>query len=153
MEDLTKRVPLIVVGRCDELQSAWNAENTLITTTATYSIERVVKGRHASRDLAVQQLGGTVGPITQAVLGGPRFRVGERSLLFLVPDGAGQMRVYGLARGKQDVHRDPSSGVDRVRLDDGVESRLMDVPLDALIKTMLGAGAPGSPRAHERGVR
>lgn len=163
IEDLASRVPLIVVGRCDGLQSAWNSDMTLITTTATYRIERVVKGNHSGRDLDVRQLGGSIGRITQSVLGGPQFRVGERSLLFLAPDGAGQMRVYGLGRGKQDLHRDPRSGVDRVRLDDGAETRLIgrpagsdsrgsvgssvssahtlsgDIPLDTLIKTMRGA--------------
>ena len=139
IEELAGHVPLIVVAVCSDIRSDWNSAHTLITTTATYSVERTVKDERTGGGLAradravtevagggltVRQIGGTVGRITQALIGGPEFRLGERSLLFLTPDAAGDLRVYGLALGKQLVYRDPRSGIDRVRLGGGAETAL-----------------------------
>ena len=148
IEDLAGRVPLIVAGSCTLVRSEWNEKKTLITTTATYQVDRVVKGRLAKGEVVVRQLGGTMGKITQALVGGPSFHVGERSLLFLKADAAGELRVYGLAAGKRPIYRDPRSGVDRVRLDDGAAGELHGLPDAAARRESAAPSARASVPFH-----
>ncbi len=150
IQDLAGRVPLIVAGRCTSVRSAWNDEKTLITTTTTYDVERVVKGDlERKKDLVVRQVGGSVGNITQRLVGGPRFEVGERSLLFLRPDASGELRIYGLGLGKRRIDRDPASGIDRVRLDDAAEPDPPGLPDPSRPATSALPAARGGGRAAE----
>ncbi len=117
LDDLAAAAEVVAVGRCVEVRSAWNAEGTLIHTWATYEVERSVPERPARDRLTLRALGGTVGPITQAVVDGPRFVVGERDLLFLGDsDEPGVYRLLGLTQGKMPLVPHPRTGEDRVVL-------------------------------------
>src|SRR6185312_15401393 len=80
----------------------------------------------AGRTIVLKQLGGKVGDIVTTVPGSPRFKAGERALLFLDtwPDGA--LRVAQLFFGKYDVVRDHKTGRQRLeRKIDGGDVRLI----------------------------
>ncbi len=117
LETLASRSQVVAVGRCAEVRSAWNEKRTLIHTWATYEIEQAVPEIKVHDGIVVKALGGTVGTITQVVLDGPQFAVGDRDLLFLVPsDEAGAYQLFGLGQGKVPVRRSTGAGRDLVRL-------------------------------------
>ena len=113
-DQLVHQSKAILVGRCVDIQTNWNAKRTLIFTRATYRIEQAIKGVSQKRDVVVKALGGTVGTISQAVVDGPRFGVGSRDLLFLTNDREepNLFRLVGLTQGKLSVQTDPATGED-----------------------------------------
>lgn len=157
LDDLAAAAKVVVVGRCAEVRSAWNAEHTLIHTWATYEIERSVPERPARDRLTLRALGGTVGPITQAVVDGPRFVVGERDLLFLGDsDEPGVYRLLGLTQGKMPLVPHPRTGEDHVVLGPSIATQGPDAehagpplpgarvePLDAILKKVRASREPG----------
>ena len=118
IERLTQESQVILVGQCKAINSAWNARRTIISTYVTYDVEEVIKGPSSNQQAIVKTLGGTVGSITQTVVGGPRFEIGERDLLFLTKsDEPKMLRIQGLRQGKIKIHSHPKTG-DTVRLRD-----------------------------------
>lgn len=149
LDELAAEATVVAVGRCAEVRAEWNADRTLIYTRATFEIERSVPERPVGDRLVVRALGGTVGPISQAVVDGPRFAVGERDLLLLgdADDEPGVYRILGLSHGKIPIAPHPRTGQDRVVLGpwivtetpaaDGARPPLPGVrlePLDAIFK-------------------
>jgi hypothetical protein len=117
LEDMSGRASLVAVGRCTDLRSAWNAERTIIHTWATYELDRAIPDRRPREQIEVKVLGGTVGNITQTVVGGPVFVVGRRDLLFLTDsDEPGVFRLCGLTQGKVPIIANPATGESEVRL-------------------------------------
>ena len=133
LQTLTQRAEMIMVGRCTAIKSAWNAERTRISTYVSYDVEETIKGGVGDQQIVVKTLGGTVGSITQMVVDGPTFEVGERALLFLTAsDEPATFRIQGLRRGKLKIHSDSRTGErflmrDASRLMQGAERR--GVPL------------------------
>ena len=60
--------------------------------------------------LTLTQYGGVVGDVRVSVPGCPVFHTGEEALLFVWRDTQGRAQVNGLAQGKFDITRDPSTG-------------------------------------------
>jgi hypothetical protein len=100
--ELAVRADTIVVGQCVQARAAWNAEQTVITTEAIYRVETRVSGDVPEGSPAVVWVpGGTVGTITQAVVGGPMPQAGERALLFLRRGtGINRFRLVTLVHGR-----------------------------------------------------
>jgi hypothetical protein len=55
-------------------------------------------------------MGGVVDGARYTVPGCPEFKPGEEALLFVWRDPSGRAQVNGLAQGKFDIRRDPSTG-------------------------------------------
>ena len=136
LEQFTRNAEVIVTGRCSSVSSIWNKEHTLISTLATYQIDEAIKGNVSSNRIVVIALGGTVDEITQTVLGGPKFKIGERSLLFLVASKTpGAFMIFSLGQGKWDVETNPVSGVDKVRIglsDMNSQNKVQETSSDSL---------------------
>jgi hypothetical protein len=73
-------------------------QNNAIETVSTFSVEEVIKG-NIGGSLEVREPGGTYGNRSTIIGGVPRFRNGERYLLFLL-NTKGGWRVIDLALGK-----------------------------------------------------
>ena len=111
LQYLTQGAEIIVVGRCTAIRSAWNAKRTRISTYISYEVEENIKGGLRDQQIVVTTLGGTVGSITQMMVDGPTFEVGERSLLFLTAsDEPATFRIQGLRRGKLRIYSDSRTG-------------------------------------------
>jgi len=111
LQKLTQRAEIIVVGRCTAIQSAWNAKRTLISTYVSYDVEETLKEGLWDKQIVVKTLGGTVGSITQMIVDGPTFEVGERALLFLTAsDEPATFRIQGVRRGKLRIYSDSRTG-------------------------------------------
>jgi hypothetical protein len=92
------------------VKSDWDANHEQILSTIDLVVVESWKGGAAAGShLTVVQLGGTVGDLTQTVHGMTHFVPGERAVVFLA-GRADRASVVGMAQGKRQVRRDPSSG-------------------------------------------
>lgn len=109
LDEMTAQSQAILLGRCVEVSSAWNATHTDIVTSSVFEVAQYYKGSLGKR-VTITELGGQVGGWVSEYPGIPRFRVGEESLLFVWtgPDGAHQ--VIGLTQGKFRVQRSAGGG-------------------------------------------
>jgi hypothetical protein len=98
----------IVVGEVLAARSYWNPERTRIYTDVTVRVNETLRG--ATGTLTLTQMGGVVDGARYTVPGSPEFKPGEEALLFVWRDPSGRAQVNGLAQGKFDIRRDPSTG-------------------------------------------
>ncbi|MFT3707772.1 MAG: hypothetical protein QM817_08905 [Archangium sp.] len=101
IDDMARRVPLIVRARVARSIAGWDAEHKRIWTWTEVVVSDQVKGK-ASGLILVKQPGGEVDGIGQSVAGVAQFREGEDCVLFLepAPDEKNVWRPSGLSAGK-----------------------------------------------------
>lgn len=109
LEEMTAQSQAILLGRCVEVSSAWNATHSDIVTNSVFEVSQYYKGSLGKR-VTITELGGQVGGWNSEYSGFPRFQVGEEAVLFVWtgPDGAHQ--VIGLTQGKFRVQRSGGTG-------------------------------------------
>ena len=83
--ELTKRSQKIVIGEVIDQYSAWDDLGREIYTYTKLGLDLVIKSNQPDSILVLRHLGGRVGHIESHVAGLPRFRKGERVLVFLGP--------------------------------------------------------------------
>ncbi|MCB9832633.1 MAG: hypothetical protein H6807_09170 [Planctomycetes bacterium] len=106
----------IVVARVGSQQGAYAKGTKIIFTYTQLSVESTLKGA-AVESLELAEVGGTLGNVTCVVSGMPRFKEGERVLLFLKKDALGQWRTHGCIQGRFDVVENLATGERLVKLD------------------------------------
>src|SRR5271157_4598257 len=82
MEQLTQASSDIVQAHVVGQVSEWNATHTQIVTITTFEVSQTLKG-NASSTIQIRQLGGTVGHLTQTIMGDVTFRPQGEYILFL----------------------------------------------------------------------
>ena len=120
LDDMARRVPLIVRGKVARNVSGWDDNHRRIWTWTELVVSDTVKGA-PSKLVMVKQPGGEADGIGQAVAGVATFREGEDCILFLepAPDEKGVWRVSGLSAGKVQVASDQGKTV-AMRVVDGL---------------------------------
>ena len=109
--EMVARAQVVFVGETVGVESRWvsTSSGPAIVTRVTYKVERTLKG-----ELGVQTtlefLGGTVGEYRMEVGGMPKFRVGDRDVLFVDERGRPASPVVGFMHGRFRVLEDPASG-------------------------------------------
>lgn len=111
-EELTDQSQAIFVGRCQKTEAKWSRDRKLISTYATYEVEEPVIGPDSRQQVVVKSLGGTVGTISQVLVGGPVFAPGDHDVLFLTPsDEPAVFKLAGpLDQGRLKVRQDHRTG-------------------------------------------
>ena len=140
-EELTQRSQVIVTGEVVEMRSyraPFAGGGECIYTDVTLRVEGTLKGKQAAT-VTVQVLGGQIGEEWQVCLEAPRYRLGEKVLVFL-RDDKGTLRNTGWIQGKYEVIA--ASGAVRGKRQLPIEA---DVPLAAIRDEVrrLDAAAPG----------
>jgi hypothetical protein len=113
--ELVARAQVVFVGDTVGVESRWvtTPAGRSIVTRVTFRVARTLKG-----DLGVLTVlefkGGRVGEDSLVVPGMPRFRVGDRDLLFVDERGGPVSPVLGFAFGRFRVVGDPVSGRESV---------------------------------------
>jgi len=105
-EALVDGAELIFTGQALTQRSEWRNQNgqRVIVTLVTFGVEQIYKGR-ASHTVTLQFLGGTVGDVTLEVAEVPRFKNGERAVLFVAGNGAAVSPVLGFFHGRFPLRR------------------------------------------------
>jgi hypothetical protein len=115
MEQLTQASSDIVQASVVGQVSEWNATHTQIVTITTLAVSQSLKG-NASSTIQVRELGGTVGQVTQSIMGDVSFRPQGEYVLFLEPDNGSDYHVVGLSQGAYPIYADAASHDERVVL-------------------------------------
>jgi len=101
IDDMARRVPVIVRGRVLRSVAGWDEQKRRIWTWTEVAVTESIKGKTGGIVL-VKQPGGEVADIGQAVAGVATFREGEDCVLFLQPspEEPTAYRTANLAAGK-----------------------------------------------------
>jgi hypothetical protein len=99
---LVRLSAVVVRGEVESMASVEDARGA-IDTWVSIRIEESLKGADRRDRIAVSVPGGTAGDRTSVVFGAPRFRVGEKVLVFATPTKAGDLTVTGLFQGKLEI--------------------------------------------------
>jgi len=111
LPELVARSRTVFVGETIGVESRWAdvGADRVIVTRVTFKVDRVLKGRLGGQTV-LEFLGGTVGEDRLAVAGMPKFRVGDRDVLFVDDGGRPMCPVVGMTHGRFRVLEDPQTG-------------------------------------------
>jgi hypothetical protein len=115
MQQLTEAASDIVQAHAVSQVSEWNATHTQIVTITTFEVSQTLKG-NASSNIQIRQLGGTVGHLTQSIMGDVTFRPQGEYILFLEPADGSNYRVVGMSQGAYPIYQDATTREARVIL-------------------------------------
>ena len=110
-EQLVQQAEFIFQGTVTNTQSVWVGEGAQrhIETYVTFQIEDNVKGQ-AGSSYTIQMLGGTVGDETLEISDTPKFKVGDRDILFVEHNNDQFVPLVGISYGRFQVQRDNQTG-------------------------------------------
>jgi len=114
-EQLVQQAELIFQGTVTNVRSVWEGEGAQrhINTYVTFQIAERLKG-NASSSYTIRMLGGTVGDETMEVTDTPKFKVGDRDILFVEHNNEQFVPLVGINNGRFRVQRDEQTGRDVV---------------------------------------
>ena len=117
---LVEQAELIFQGSVTDVKSVWEGEGAQrhIETYVTFQIADNVKG-DAGASYTIRLLGGTVGDESLVVEGAPKFKVGDRDILFVEHNYDQFVPLVGIGHGRFRVQRDEQTGRDIVFNDQG----------------------------------
>ena len=118
-DQLVSEAELIFEGTVTEARSQWTGEGAErhIVTYVTFNIEDAVKGA-PGKSYTIRMLGGTVDGETREVADAPKFKMGDRDILFVEHNGTQFVPLVGIMHGRFHVQTD-AAGHDVVAKDSG----------------------------------
>jgi hypothetical protein len=119
-EQLVQQAELIFQGTVTDVRSVWEGEGAQrhIDTYVTFHIDEKVKGQ-ATSSYTIRMLGGTVGDETMEVTDAPKFKVGDRNILFVEHNNEQFVPLVGINHGHFRVQRDEQTGRDIITTGEG----------------------------------
>jgi hypothetical protein len=119
-DQLVQQAELIFQGTVTDVRSVWEGEGAQrhIDTYVTFQIDENVKG-DATSSYTIRMLGGTVGDETMEVTDSPKFKVGDREILFVEHNNEQFVPLVGINHGHFHVQRDEQTGRDIVTNGEG----------------------------------
>jgi len=138
-DELVSRAEMIFQGSVTDVRSEWTGEGAQrhIMSYVTLKVEDTFKG-NPGLTVTLRMLGGTVGGETMEVSDAPKFKVGDRDILFVENNGTQFVPLVGIMHGRFRVKKD-TTGQDAVFTNEG--SPLSDV-------TQLGKNAGAASAGH-----
>ncbi len=124
-DELVSRAEMIFQGQVTDVRSEWTGEGAQrhIMSYVTLKVEDSFKGNPGST-VTLRMLGGTVGEETMEVTDAPKFKVGDRDILFVENNGTQFVPLVGIMHGRFRVKKD-ATGQDAVFTNE--DSPLSDV--------------------------
>jgi hypothetical protein len=119
-EQLVQQAELIFQGTVTDVRSVWEGEGAQrhIDTYVRFQIDENVKG-NATSSYTIRVLGGTVGDETMEVTDSPKFKVGDREILFVEHNNEQFVPLVGINHGHFHVQRDEQTGRDIITTGEG----------------------------------
>ena len=117
---LVQQAEFIFQGTVTNAQSVWEGEGAQrhIETYVTFQVEENVKG-DAGSSYTIRMLGGTVGDETLEITDTPKFKVGDRDILFVEHNNDQFVPLVGISYGRFQVQRDEQTGRDVLLTNEG----------------------------------
>jgi hypothetical protein len=114
-DQLVEQAELIFQGTVTDVRSVWEGEGAQrhIDTYVTFQTQDSVKG-NIDASYTIRLLGGTVGDETMEVTDAPKFKVGDRDILFVEHNNEQFVPLVGINHGRFHVQRDEQTGRDVV---------------------------------------
>ena len=119
-DDLVEQAQLIFQGTVTEAQSQWAGEGASrrIVTYVTFKVDEAIKGEPGAT-YTLRMLGGTVGDQTMEVSDSPKFKVGDRDIVFVENNGSQFIPLVGIMHGRYRVQKDKVTGKEVVLTNSG----------------------------------
>jgi hypothetical protein len=119
-DQLVGQAELIFQGSVSEVRSVWSGEGAQrhIDSYVTFQVEDTLKGEPGA-SFTIRLLGGTVDGETMEVTDSPKFKMGDRDILFVEHNGDQFVPLVGIMHGRFRVQRDEQTGRDFVTTGDG----------------------------------
>jgi hypothetical protein len=114
-DQLVRQAELIFQGTVTDARSVWEGEGGQrhIETYVTFKVDDNVKG-DAGNSYTIRMLGGTVGDQTMEVSDAPKFKVGDRDILFVEHNYDQFVPLVGIDHGRFHIQHDDATGRDIV---------------------------------------
>ncbi len=107
-KELATESELIVWGKIVSVTCEWeDNKHQAINTFITIDVEEYIKG-NGSGDIVVKQLGGTIGDISDIIVGTPVLKPGEEVVLFLLKHND-DFVIHSIALGCYKIVKDENS--------------------------------------------
>src|SRR5438270_14100731 len=118
-DELVSRAQMIFQGTVTDVRSEWTGEGAQrhIMSYVTLKVEEAIKGNPGA-SVTLRMLGGTVGSETIEVSDAPKFKVGDRDILFVENNGTQFVPLVGIMHGRFRVKKD-ETGRDAVFTNEG----------------------------------
>jgi hypothetical protein len=119
-DELVSRADVIFQGSVTDARSQWIGEGAQrhIVTYVTFKVEEAIKGTPGS-SYTMRMLGGTVDGQTMEVTDSPKFKVGDRDILFVEHNGEQFIPLVGIMHGRFRIEHDPQNGREIVATNNG----------------------------------
>ncbi len=118
-DQLVSDAELIFEGTVTDARSEWAGQGVdrQIVTYVTFSIQDAIKGA-PGKSYTIRMLGGTIDGETREVADAPRFKTGDRDILFVEHNGSQFVPLVGIMHGRFHVQTD-ARGREIVAKDNG----------------------------------
>jgi hypothetical protein len=118
-DQLVNDAELIFEGTVSDTRSEWTGQGAdrVIVTYVTFKIDDALKGTSGG-SYTIRMLGGTVEGETAEVADAPRFKTGDRDIVFVEHNGSQFVPLVGIMHGRFHVQTD-ASGREIVLKDSG----------------------------------
>lgn len=119
-DDLVGKADYVVRATVKSVTSEWREKNGQrhIFTKVELTVNEVITGTPPT-PLVLDMLGGRVGDEELRVVGTPKFKVGEESVLFVQANGRQYYPLAGIMHGKYPVERDAKTGREYIARSNG----------------------------------
>jgi hypothetical protein len=106
-DELVNEAQVIFQGTVTNVRSEWSGEGAQrhIVSYVSFKVEDTLKGS-AGKEMTLRMLGGTVNGQTMEVSDAPKFRKGDRDVLFVENNGTQFIPLVGIMHGRYRVRRD-----------------------------------------------
>jgi hypothetical protein len=119
-DELVSRAQVIFQGVVTDVRSQWAGEGAqhTIVSFVTFKVEDALKG-NPGNTYTVRMLGGTVDNRTIEVTDGPKFKVGDRDVLFVENNGSQFIPLVGIMHGRFRIERELAGEREIVKTNEG----------------------------------
>ena len=110
-DELVGQAQVIFEGTVTDTKSQWAGEGASrrIVTYVTFKVDEAIKG-DAGASYTLRMLGGTVDGQTMEVTDSPKFKVGDRDIVFVENNGSQFIPLVGIMHGRFRVQKDKATG-------------------------------------------
>jgi hypothetical protein len=110
-DELVGRAEVIFQGTVTDVRSQWTGEGAQhrIVSYVTFKVDDAMKGA-PGESYTLRMLGGTVDGETMEVSDSPRFKVGDRDIIFVENNGSQFIPLVGIMHGRFHVDKEGATG-------------------------------------------